>query len=211
LLIERREYLFRQGGLQAFLEAQPMLGFDPETRPTLARAIGYFSTAERLVHYWRYDSYDDWHARLHRKDTGREEYFRKVRPLMESQESSFMLPAPVAALTPYWGNGRDWLPGDAAVADLARHPRLVVEERVLDFAPGGLPGAWVALEKLGAIANLLGCFYTLVGRQHRVTLLRWHPNRATTDFLKPVEALATHSTKHVLEPVRLQGFSPLFA
>src|SRR5688572_111649 len=105
-----------------------MLGFDPRTRTTLPRAVGYFAAGERLVHYWRYDGYDDWLGRLHRKDGGREDYFCKVRPLMETQESSFLLPAPVASLTPFWGNGRDWLPGDAAVADFERHPRLVVEE-----------------------------------------------------------------------------------
>lgn len=214
MLIERREYAYRPGGLRAFLDAQSMLGFDPRTRTTLPRAIGYFASGELLVHYWRYDGYDDWLGRLHRKDGGREDYFRKVRPLMETQESSFLLPAPVAALTPYWGNGRDWLPGDAAVADLERHPRLVVEERMLDFRPGGLPEAWAALERLGAVANLLGCFYTLVGRQHRVALLRWHTDPGAQEkdagFLAAVESLALKSKITVLTPVRLPGFSPLF-
>lgn len=191
-----------------------MLGFDPRTRPTLARAIGYFAADERLVHYWRFDSFEDWMARLHRKDAGREDYFRKVRPLMEVQESRFLLPAPAPALTPYWGNGKDWLPGDAPVADFARHPQLVAEERVLDFRPGGLPEAWAALERLGAVPGLLGCFYTLVGRQHQVALLRWHADRAAQEnaagFLAEIEALAVRSEARVLTPVRLEAFSPLF-
>jgi hypothetical protein len=214
LLIERREYVFRPGGLQGFLDAQSMLGFDAQNRPTLARLINYFVDGDRVVHYWRFDDYDDWMARLHRRDPGREPYFRKVRPLMLEQENRFLLPAPVAALTPLWGNGNDWLPGAAPVADLAKHPQLVVEEHILDFDPGALPEAWEALRTLPAIAGLLGCLYTLVGRQHEIILLRWHADRSACDRhagdLRHVESLAAKSGARVMMPAPLAPMSPLF-
>jgi len=214
LLIERREYAFRPGGLQGFLDAQSMLGFDAARRPTLGRLIGYFVDGDTVVHYWRFDSYDDWMARLHRRDPEREPYFRKVRPLMLAQENRFLLPAPHPELTPLWGNGNDWLPGAAPVADLAAHPELLVEERILDFDPGALPGAWDALRALPVGERLLACFYTLVGRQHEIVLLHWHADRAACGGhaagLRPIESLAVKSATRIMAPAPLAPMSPLF-
>ncbi len=200
MLIEYRAYTLRPGQLQAFVEAQALRGFDPASRPIMARLIGYFvecfGTTDRLVHLWRFDDYDDWITRLHRPDPARDAYFKIVRPLMLAQENRFMLPAPVPALTPLWGNGNDWLPDQPApLLGSATDARFSLTTTQL--FPGQLPAYWEACRaQRAALAaggptgpddpdpdraadgRLLATFYTLVGAQHQVTALRHHPGAA---------------------------------
>ena len=234
MLIERRAYTFRPGGMADFLDAQSMLGFDPVTRPTMARLMAYFISAssqgEQIVHFWRFDSYDDWMARLHRTDPSREPDFRRVRPLMLEQENRFMLPAPIPALTPLWGNSNDWLPGSPPLMDFTGYPAMIVEESTFHLAPGGLPALWDGLRACdlqpGAplTQRLLGCFYTLVGRQHEVVMLRWHgdaaagrehagrlsEDRAWQTFLAGVAPLLLDSSTRYMTLPALAPMCPLF-
>ncbi len=234
MLIERRAYTFRPGGIADFLDAQSMLGFDPVTRPIMARLMAYFidstSRGDQIVHYWRFDSYDDWMARLHRKDPSREPYFRRVRPLMLEQENRFMLPAPIPALTPVWGNAHDWLPGSPPLEDLADYPALIIEETTFHLAPGGLPALWDGLRScdlrsgVPLTERLIACFYTLVGRQHEVVMLRWHgdvaagqehagrlaEDRSWQTFLAGVAPLLLDSSTRSMTLPALAPMCPLF-
>lgn len=95
-----------------------------------------------------------------------------------------MRPAPVPGLTPLWGNGRDWLPGDPVQGDLSRTPELIVEETMTTLRPGGLPRYWDACREFDrqaeslSRAHLLGGFHTLVGQQHQALVYRCYPDFA---------------------------------
>lgn len=232
MLIERRAYTFRPGTLEAFWRAQTDRGLDPATRPIMARLISYFETAsgprDQIVHLWRYDGFDDWFNRLFYKSPKSEPYYRAVRPLMLAQENRFMLPAPVAELSPLWGDGRDWLTGGPAIADLESNPGLIVEEETTVLQPGTLPTYWEACRALardaGAPDRIIGCFYTLVGQQHQVTQYRWHHDLAAREallhsrrdgparleFLEAIRPLATSRQVTLLRPAPIAELVPLF-
>ena len=112
MLIEKRVYTLRPGLTDAFMKAQVDRGWEP-VHPILDKLIGYFSSAggprDEITHLYRFDSYDDWVKRLHGLYTvpGLAPYFAAVRPLMLAQVNEFIAPAPFAALTPLWGNGKD--------------------------------------------------------------------------------------------------------
>ncbi|MBM3559841.1 MAG: hypothetical protein FJX53_08220 [Alphaproteobacteria bacterium] len=141
----------------------------------MERALGYFVTvggpAEQIVHIYRFDDLPDWQKRLRGLYTIKalELYFRAGRPLIAARENSFWLPAPVAAATPLWNDRTDWMPGDRPVADLATHPRLVVEKEMLTVQPGKLLDFWPLLERHGPAAlapldaTLIGCFFSMSG------------------------------------------------
>ena len=119
MLLERRAYTLRPGAAEDFWKAQLVRGVTEEARPIMGRVIGWFEAASgpntQIIHLWRYDSFEDWYSRLYSKRSGAAEYYQLVRPLMLAQENRFMLPAPIPELTPYWGNGNDWLPGGPAI------------------------------------------------------------------------------------------------
>lgn len=234
MLIERRAYTFRPGTLDAFWKAQTDRGVDPATRPIMARLICYFETAsgprDQIVHLWRYDSYDDWFARLFFKSPKAEPYYRAVRPLMLAQENRFMLPAPVAEFSPLWSDRQDWLTGAAPIADLELYPELMVEEDTTVLQPGSLPAYWEACRALAggsdenARHRMIGCFYTLVGQQHQVTQYRWHTDLAEREalmraqrgapvrqrFLEAIRPLTVSQQVILLRPAPVAELVPLF-
>ena len=234
MLIERRAYTFRPGTLDAFWTAQTERGVDPATRPIMARLICYFETAsgprDQIVHLWRYDSFDDWSARLFFKSPKAEPYYRAVRPLMLAQENRFMLPAPVAEFAPLWSERRDWLTGEAPIADLELHPDLIVEEDTAVLQPGSLPAYWDACRALAdgpdqhLRERMIGCFYTLGGQQHQVTQYRWHPDPAEREawmraqrrmtapqrFLEAIRPLTVSRQVILLRPAPVAELVPLF-
>jgi len=181
MVIEYRAYTMKPGNLARFYQLQVERGFDGPLAPIMREClIGYFATAsgpsEQLVHLYSLDDLESWRSR-YAAIYGVPElqpYFKAVRPLMLHQENKFLLPAPLDAITPLWGSGRDWRPGDTPLADRARVPGLLIEEQATSLVPGGLPAYWAAYEKLALPAisplatNWIGSFYTLIGRLHQV-------------------------------------------
>ena len=130
---------------------------------------------ERIVHLYRWDSYDDAKQRLAAIVTPeRMEYFVTARSFLLRQENSYLDHAPVAELSPLWNDKRDWLPNQPAFTNVGNASELAVSERVLDFLPGGLLAYWEGFRKLNASTvdafrdRLVGVFFVTVGSLHRV-------------------------------------------
>ncbi|MBM3559842.1 MAG: hypothetical protein FJX53_08225 [Alphaproteobacteria bacterium] len=235
MILEHRAYTLLPGNTAAFWQSQIDRGF-AIAKPIMERVLGYFVTvggpAEQIVHIYRFDDLPDWQTRLRGMYTVKalEPYFKIVRPLMAAQENSFWLPAPVAAATPLWNDRTDWMPGDKPVADLARYPRLVVEEEVLTMKPGKLLVFWPLLQQHGLAAlagldeTLIGCFFSMSGAQHRVVWYRWFPDVETLRARRETAAggrawgryhkvlrdiYAAHET-NILEPAPVPEMIPLF-
>jgi hypothetical protein len=197
MLFEHRAYTLKPGSTQRFWQAQVERGFEL-VEPIQQRLLGYFSTCsgpvDQVVHLYRYDSYEDWMQRLHGlyAQPRLEPYFKTVRSLMLAQENKFLAPAPLAELTPAWGNGNDWLPGQPrpAVATAALGADALVEETTSILLPGTQPAYWAAIRELGLAEpllgrdNLLGVFVSVVGRLHQVICYRRYPDfAARRDFI----------------------------
>jgi hypothetical protein len=185
MLLERRAYTLRPGAAVRFWELQREWQNPQQVRPMIERTIGYFvmlaGPGEEIVHLYRYDSYDDWRARLfgtYRPE--RAAYYTAARALLLAQENAFYELAPVDALNPLWHAGRDWLPGVPAFPGVADPSGLTIVESMVDLLPGGLLTYWQAWREHGlaagavAVDRLIGTFYSLIGRQHRVLQYRWY-------------------------------------
>ena len=235
MLIEQRVYTLKAGCMEAFWQAQHTRGYEL-IKPILDRLIGYFSTVTgpdcQIVHLYRYDSYDDWLNRLQGlyRITALESYFKTARPLLLAQENRFFVPAPIVELTPFWGNGNDWLPGGRQYANLATEPALLVEESVTTLLPGTLPAYWQSYKDYGlpagevATAHLLGSFVSLVGKQHQVFHYRCYPDFPARRrhletrvedskwraFSETVAPLIVSCENKLLQPAQIEQLSPLF-
>ena len=233
MLIEHRAYTLKAGCADAFWQAQEDRGYDL-IKPILERLIGYFGTASesepQIIHLYRYDDYDDWRHRLKGLYgvTGLMPYFKKARTLLVAQENQFLVPAPVPALTPHWGNGSEWLPGDRPCTKMTDD--LLVEETVITLFPGSLPSYWQAYDDHGIsakdaiTANLIGCFVSEVGRQHQVMHYRWfadasarqrwsqalEANDAWRSFSEATAPMVRSCQVKLLKPARFSQLSPLF-
>ena len=233
MLLERRAYTFRPDAVDAFWQANLERGITADVRPIMGRAIGYFETISgrdrQIVHLWRYDDYDDWFNRLFFKSDAAGAYYAKVRPLMLAQENRFMVPLPIAELTPLWGNGNDWRTGDAPRADLRVTPGLLLEENSFVLVPGSLD-IWLdaakrLLEPRDTVfaAHVLGGMRTLVGRQHQLQIYRLYPDFETRErhratlhaeagwktFCETIRPLVQEQETLLLRPGPLPGCTPL--
>lgn len=236
MLIERRCYTLKPGGLAAFWRAQEERGY-ATVQPILERLIGYFSACsgatDQVVHLYRYDSFDDWKHRLHGLYgvSALEPYFKTVRALMLAQENRFLSPAPLEALSPHWGAGRDWLPEHGPLFDGGTGSAPLVEESTRILLPGTLPAYWAAWRAhgLGAVeahaASRLGGFVSLVGQQHQVVDYRVHDgfearqahhaalagNPRWQAFMQAIAPLGVSSERQLLQPAPIAALSPLFS
>ena len=185
MLFERRAYTLRPGSEQTYWALQRQWNKPASFRPLLERNLGYFTMAagdgERIVHLYRWDSYDDAKQRLAAIVTPeRMEYFVTARSFLLRQENSYLDHAPVAELSPLWNDKRDWLPNQPAFTNVGKASELAVSERVLDFLPGGLLAYWEGFRKLNASTvdafrdRLVGVFFVTVGSLHRVFAYHWH-------------------------------------
>lgn len=235
MILEHRIYTMRPGNVGAFVQAQVDRGFGI-MEPLIHNCVGYFNTvagpANQMVHLWAFDDLEDWRARYNGVYgiEALQPYFRTVRPLMLAQEVKMLTPAPLGALTPLWGDGRDWRAGAPQVGDLSARPDTIVEEQTLSLLPGSLPKYWQAyadhgVEGTGALLdNLLGCFFTLIGPLHQVVHLwrfddfaereRQHAavarNASWQAFSDIVQPMAVDQKSRLTQPVSVSEMSPLF-
>jgi hypothetical protein len=237
MVIEYRAYTMKPGNLGRFYQLQVDRGFDGVMAPIMREClIGYFATTsgpnEQLVHLYSLDDLEDWRQRYADVYVVPElqPYFEQVRPLMLRQENKFLVPAPIDALSPLYGAGRDWRPGDTPLADLQRLPNLLVEEQTISLVPGGLPKYWAAYEGNALAAttpletNRIGSFFTLIGPLHQVSHFwyfddmadrqrrhnavamdpRWH------EFLDRTRPLIASQESKLMTPAPVPAMSPLF-
>ena len=111
MLFERRAYrILRPGAALDFWKMQRKWN-TPRTVPRyFERCVGYFETvaggANEIVHYYRYNSYDDWRSRLYGMYTPeRAEYFASARALFTSQNNMFLIRPPCRTLLPCGAEG----------------------------------------------------------------------------------------------------------
>jgi hypothetical protein len=237
MLFEHRAYTLKPGSTSAFWQAQTDRGFSL-VQPIQERLVGYFHACsgpvDQVVHLYRYDSFDDWTKRLHGlyAVAALEPYFRTVRALMVAQENKFLSAAPIAELTPIWGEGRDWLPGDARppVAKAGVHADAVVEESTTTLLPGTMPSYWQAYRELGlgpaalGTRSLLGTFVSVVGRLHQVVTYRRFRSYAERQAFgaererdpqwkalqRAIDPCVASNEAKLLKPAPIAELSPLF-
>lgn len=235
MLFEQRIYTLESESADRFWELQHERGFEL-VRPIMERLVGYFSTRihdrDVIVHWWRFDSYDDWHQRLHGlyHVEGLNTYFKKVRALLLTQENKFLSYSPIQALNPIWSDQSDWLPGHAPLVERSEDREICIEMEVIQLRPGSLPAYWQAWQEEGLHASpfakqrLIGVFYNLVGQLHEVTVLRWHGSQNDADrwrkqienniqwreFLSITNPMIYASQSHWLTPAPGTKLSPLF-
>jgi hypothetical protein len=151
----------------------------------LERNIGFFAVAagpaERIVHLYRWDNYEDGKRRIAAIATPeRAEYFAAARSLMLAQETMLLDAAPVAELNPLWSGGHDWLPGEPPFGSVVDANTVAISEGIIDFLPGGLAGYWEGYRKLDAETTkwirqgLIGVFFVTTGPLHRAIHYHWH-------------------------------------
>ena len=234
MIFERRAYTMEPGHVPAFDQAQIDRGFDL-VKSYMDRLVGYFSTrtgtADQVVHFYRYDSFDDWNTRLRGLYAVPEltPYFVNTRKIVRRQVNGFYEPLPVDALNPMWGNGNDWLPETGSKLVPLNSER-VVEERSFQLRPGGIP--FVEACNTSGIAGLsgmsdrsIGAFMSMVGPLHNVTLWWWFENIAEREarhadlavnadwqaFIAAITPLLTDQSSLLLTPRPVPEMSPLFA
>jgi hypothetical protein len=185
VLFERRSYTLRPGSEAAYWALQRQWNKPASLRPLLERNLGFFAVAagdaERIVHLYRWDDYDDAKRRLAAIVTPeRAEYFVAARNILLRQENAYLERAPIAELSPLWNEKRDWLPRQPAFAGLGDASALAVAERVVDFLPGGLIPYWDGFRKLKTATmdvfctRLIGVLFVTVGSLHRTITYHWH-------------------------------------
>ena len=184
MLFERRAYTLRPGTEEAFWALQRKWNTPATLRPLLERNIGYFAvaagSAERIVHLYRWDNYDDGKRRIAAISTPeRAEYFAAARTLMLRQESLLLDRAPIDELSPLWSGDRDWLTDTPVFDNYGDATAFAVSESVLDFLPGGLASYWEGFRNLDAATmelfriGLIGVFFVTTGPLHRVIHYHW--------------------------------------
>ena len=236
MLIERRCYTLKPGGLTAFWQVQEERGYET-VRPILERLIGYFQVldgpAEQVVHLYRYDDFEDWQRRLHGlyKVPALEPYFKTVRALMSAQENCFLVPAALDPLNQHWSSDHDWLPAHGPLFQASTDSAsTLVEEATHVLKPGTSPAYWAAwrAHALAAVephaSSRLGSFVSLVGRQHQVVHYHVHAGLEARRehhiamagdprwqaFLQAVAPLCASSGQQLLCPAAIAPLSPLF-
>lgn len=235
MLIEHRVYTLAPGAEASFWNAQSERG-EHGLRPILERLIGTYAArsgaTDQIVSLYRYDSFEDWQTRLFGlyRQAALQPYFRAVRPLIRSQESRFLAPAPLPALTPHWGNGQDWLPAHGPVFALPRTGN-AMGELTLTFAAGGVPACWEGMARHAlrddavVMTGLCAGFSSIAGALNQV-LLYWHyPDLEASfshrqglresprwnDFLRALASFDVRAESRLLAPSPVADMSPLYA
>ena len=232
MIFERRAYTMEPGHIGAFDKAQVDRGFELVS-PYMDRLVGYFSsrtgTSDQIVHLYRYDDLDDWNKRLRGLYHVPEltPYFVNTRKIVRRQQNSFYEPLPINIINPLWGGENDWLPGRGkTLAPLSE--KLVVEEKIFQLKPGGIPAfveacnhSGIGIIKTQSIATLM----SMIGNLHTVAFWWWFKNSeereahtkslsATAEwnkFITEVAGVTVEQSSLLLQPRPIPQMSPLFS
>lgn len=107
MIVEQRTYTTHPGQVHEYLDMYEAEAL-PIQRRILGRMVGYYRSEigglNQVIHLW---AYADLAERQQRReamlaDEGFKAYIRKVTPLLVSQESRILVPAPF--FTPTWQN-----------------------------------------------------------------------------------------------------------
>jgi len=103
MFVEMRTYTLHPGKIAAYLGLYESEGMAIQ-KPILGRMVGYYSTEigalNQIVHMWAYEDLkerSEKRARL-QADPRWQEYLKKTGPLLVSQESKILNPAPFMTL-----------------------------------------------------------------------------------------------------------------
>jgi hypothetical protein len=103
MIVEERIYTLEVGKSAEYLRLYEQEGLAVQQR-ILGRLVGYFTTEigplNQIIHMWGYDSFEERMKRrtaLFADDTWKA-YIAKVRPLIKTQESKILIPAPFSPI-----------------------------------------------------------------------------------------------------------------
>jgi hypothetical protein len=103
MFVEQRTYTLHPGQYLKYLDIYEKEGLEIQ-RPILGNLVGYFFTdigpLNQIVHMWGYESLDDRAIRRKKlfEDSGWRAYIQMVVPMIASQESKMMIPAPFSPI-----------------------------------------------------------------------------------------------------------------
>lgn len=237
MIIEYRAYTMKVGNLNKFYQAQIDRGFDGVMAPLMQESlIGYFTTisgpVEQIIHLYSFNDLEEWRYRydsIYSKDELLK-YFHMVRPLIQSQENTFLLPAPIKSIYSLFSKDNYWQRGDKPLADLKLFPSLLIEQQTISLLPGTLDKYWEAYEEYALQCltpletNQIGTFYTLVGSLHKVYHIRYFDdmpdkerrtnavlmNPRWNEFLGRIQPLVISRDTKYMTPAPVKEMSPLF-
>lgn len=105
MIIEQRTYTAHPGKWREYLALYQAEGLEVQLR-ILGRMVGYYTSESgplnRIVHLWAYTDLNERAERRHQlmADPQWQAYVAKMMPLLQSQESTFLTPAPF--FSPQW-------------------------------------------------------------------------------------------------------------
>ena len=237
MIIEYRAYTMKVGNLNKFYQAQIDRGFDGVMAPLMRESlIGYFITisgpVEQVIHLYSFENLEEWRDRYDKIYSIDElqNYFYMVRPLIQAQENTFLVPAPISSASSLFNNEYCWKRGDKPLADLNNLTSLLIEQQTISLLPGTLGKYWEAYEEhaLQCLTpletNQIGTFYTLIGSLHTVYHIRYFDdmpdkvrrtnavlmNPRWNEFLDRIQSLVISRDTKYMTPAPVKEMSPLF-
>ena len=103
MIVEQRTYTLHPGQHLKYLDIYEKEGLEIQ-RPILGNLVGYFFTdigpLNQIVHMWGYDSLDERTKRRRKlfEDLGWRAYIQMIVPMIASQESKILIPAPFSPI-----------------------------------------------------------------------------------------------------------------
>ena len=103
MIVEQRTYTLHPGQHLKYLDTYEKEGLELP-RPILGNLVGYFFTdigpLNQIVHMWGYDSLDERTKRRRKlfEDLGWRAYIQMIVPMIASQESKILIPAPFSPI-----------------------------------------------------------------------------------------------------------------
>ena len=103
MIVEQRTYTLHPGQHLKYLDTYEKEGLEIQ-RPILGNLVGYCFTdigpLNQIVHMWGYDSLDERTKRRRKlfEDLGWRAYIQMIVPMIASQESKILIPAPFSPI-----------------------------------------------------------------------------------------------------------------